>query len=69
MANRQSHSLDPRTRRRVLLCLLFGWPVVGVIGIALNRLTHSHAPLSVLPVLWLLVLAFVIERMHLEPDA
>lgn len=69
MPNRRSSSLDPRTRRAVLLCLILGWPVVGVIGLALNRLTHSSAPLSVLPMVWLLVLAYVIERMHLEPEA
>ncbi len=51
-------------RRRVLLPLLFAWPAVVLIGLYFNRLTDSHAPAATLPMIWVLVLAFVIERMH-----
>ena len=57
-------SLYRRRRRRTLLPLLFAWPLVVTMGLWLNRLTGSHAPAATLPMIWVLVVAFVIERMH-----
>jgi fatty acid desaturase len=59
---------DSRTRRRVLLSLVLAWPGVVVIGLWLNRLVGSHAPAAALPTLWLLVLAYVIERTHADSN-
>jgi hypothetical protein len=55
-----------RARRRVLLPLILAWPGVVMIGLWLNRVVGSHAPAAALPTLWLLVLAFVIERTHTD---
>ena len=55
-----------RARRRVLLPLVLAWPVVTLVGLGLNRVVDSHAPAAALPTLWLLILAFVIERTHTE---
>lgn len=53
-------------RRQILLGLILAWPVVVVLGWGLNRASGSSAPLSALPVLWLMIVAFVIEQTHLE---
>jgi undecaprenyl pyrophosphate phosphatase UppP len=64
---RQLHArLDRRRQRRWLLALTLGWPVVVVVGLMLNRIADSHAPAATLPMVWLLVLAFVIERLQMR---
>lgn len=66
-SNRPRHHFpSTRTRRRVLLPLVLAWPGVVLVGLWLNRVVGSHAPAAALPTLWLLVLAFVIERTHTD---
>lgn len=61
----QAHQ-DRQRQRRWLLALTLGWPFVVLAGLGLNRLAGSHAPAATLPMVWLLVLAFVIERLQLR---
>ncbi|GIW77136.1 MAG: hypothetical protein KatS3mg104_2199 [Phycisphaerae bacterium] len=56
-----------RRRRWILLGLIFAWPGVVLLGLVLNHVVGSPAPLSGLPVVGLIVLAFVIDQTHAEP--
>ena len=48
--------------RYTLLALLFAWPFVIGLGAILNWLSGSGFPMACLPVLWLLTVAWAIER-------
>jgi hypothetical protein len=48
--------------------MLFAWPLVVAIGALLNWWVGSPAPMSSLPMAWLLSLAWLIERMTITND-
>ncbi|HEX8341647.1 MAG TPA: hypothetical protein VF624_12115 [Tepidisphaeraceae bacterium] len=49
-------------RHQVLLPALLAWPAVVALGALLNWWSASPAPMATLPMVWLLAVAWLIER-------
>ena len=52
----------PTLRHWILLPALLAWPAVVALGALLNGWSASTTPMATLPMVWLLALAWLIER-------